>query len=359
MTKPLRVAVIGAGINGICIGWELAQAGHAVTVFEKDQAMAHTSSASSKLLHGGLRYLENGEFRLVRESLLERRAWFEAAPTLAKPLRLTLPIYRQGQRGKWLYALGLTLYDALARGSQLPRHNWLNREQTIEQDPWLNSAGLIGAYQFWDGQMDDRQLGLWALQQAGLAGLRLREHQPVARLDNQGNLLLQNGNRHCFDYIINAAGPWAHQLLMRSAIPTQHALDLIRGSHLVLDRPTHAAYLLEVPSDRRIFFVLPWQGHTLVGTTEVRQAEPEPAEPYSGEIAYLLDAYNAYFQPQATKADILATFAALRPLIKSAANPGKATREYALERNEWLITVFGGKWTTARALARKVRHLME
>ena len=355
----MRVAVIGAGINGICIGWELAQAGHAVTLFEKDQVMAHTSSASSKLLHGGLRYLEHGEFRLVRESLIERQAWLADAPALAKPLLITLPIYRQARRGKWLYGLGLTLYDALARSSQLPKHHWLTREQTIGQDAHLNPLGLIGAFQFWDGQMDDRQLGVWALEQAQQAGLTLQEHQSVAQLDNQGNLELQNGQHQAFDRLINATGPWAQRLLERSALPSRYKLDLVRGSHLILNRPTPSAYLLEVPSEQRIFFVLPWQGRTLVGTTEVRQAEPEPTQPTAEEIAYLLRAYNTYCQPQATEADIHTTFAGLRPLIKSTDDPSQATREYVLEKNQKLITVFGGKWTTARALARKVRQLME
>ena len=144
----MRVAVVGAGINGLCIGWELARAGHCVTIYERDAAVAHTSSASSKLLHGGLRYIENGEFRLVREALLERRAWFDDAPDLAKPLQLTLPVYRGARRSKWLIRLGLFIYDLLGYGSGLPGHCWLSREAVVARDATLNQEGLLGAFQF-------------------------------------------------------------------------------------------------------------------------------------------------------------------------------------------------------------------
>lgn len=126
--------------------------------------MAHTSRASTKLLHCGLRYLENGEFRLVREALLERRAWFADAPQHARPLQLTLPVYRSARRPSWLVGVGLGLYDLLATGSGLPRHSWQSRAVTIEKNSNLKAAGLLGSFIFWDGQMDDLQLGLWVIQ---------------------------------------------------------------------------------------------------------------------------------------------------------------------------------------------------
>lgn len=358
-TYTVRIAVIGAGINGLCTGWELAKAGHAVTIFERDQAVSQTSQASSKLLHGGLRYLENLEFRLVRESLQERRAWVEDAPHIAKPLELLLPIYRYSRRGRWQVKLGLTLYDLLARGSGFPEHKWLSATEVFICCPGLSSDSLIGAFSFWDGQMDDHALGLWVAEQFRQANGTLQEHTSVDKISTEGGVWLKSAGKQNFERIINAAGPWAESLLHSSKISSRYTLDLVRGSHLVLERPCPSAYLLEVPAERRIFFVLPWKSGTLIGTTEVRQDNLNEAIPTEAETQYLLMAYNNFFTQKASEKDIRESFAGVRPLIRSAQNPSRTTRESVVIRQDKLINVFGGKWTTARALARRVREVAE
>jgi len=207
--------------------------------------------------------------------------------------------------------------------------------------------------------MDDTRLGLWVLGKATQAGASLNEGQTVQSVTRDGGVSLHDGDVLRFDRVILAAGPWTAQLLDHSGIASRYRLDLVRGSHIVLDRPSQVAYFLEVPGDQRIFFVLPWQGQTLVGTTEVRQDSPERPQPSEEEIHYLLTAYNAYRNEPATAANIRHAFAGVRPLIKSAINPTRASREYAIEQQGQLITLLGGKWTTARALARNVRQLME
>ena len=355
----MNIAVVGAGITGACIAWELAQSGWQVTLYEQGEAMRQTSSSSSKLLHGGLRYLEHGQFRLVREALQERQAWFRDAPQWAKPLLITLPIYRQSRRGQWLMGLGLTLYDALAMGSGLPRHQWLNRQQAMANDPDLRAEGLIGAYQFWDGQMDDYRLGLWVLGQAAECGARLLENTPVQTVSPNGQIRRSGGATSHYDRVILAAGPWNEAILARSQIASRYRLDRVRGSHIVLDRPTASAYLLEVPGEKRIVFILPWHGQTLVGTTEERQESLESPQASRQEIEYLLNAYNTYRTQPASAQDISQSFAGNRPLIKSTDNPSAASREYALEQTGQLMTIWGGKWTTSRALARKVKTQLE
>ncbi len=153
-----------------------------------------------------------------------------------------------------------------------------------------------------------------------------------------------------FDRIINVAGPWAEQFLHRAGIASRYRLDLVRGSHILFKETCAAGCLLQVPGERRIFFVLPYQGRTLVGTTEVRQGLDQPIECDDDEAGYLLDAYNSYFCANKAAADIVGRFAGLRPLVHSATDPSQATREYAIERHGLLISVFGGKWTTARRL---------
>ena len=351
----MHIGIVGGGINGLCCAWVLAQAGHEVDLYERNTLASQTSRASSKLLHGGLRYLEQYEFRLVREALKERDAWLQRVPELTSPLRLVLPIYQGSQRHRWLVGVGLFLYDHLAGKSILPPAQWLTAETLLQRDPQLKAEGLLGGYAFSDGQMDDHRLALWVAEQACLAGANLHEHSEVSAIDTQGHIHIA-GSSYLHDRVINVGGPWAVTLLEQSGIPSPYRLDTVRGSHLVLEQECPQAYLLEVPDERRIFFVLPWQGKTLVGTTEVRQQAHEPIECSVAERDYLLAAYNHYTTAPLSAVNIKSTFAGMRPLLYSAADPRKATREYALDRQGQLINVFGGKWTTSLALAHKVQQ---
>lgn len=347
----MKIGVVGGGINGLCCAWELARQGHAVRLFERDRLMQATSRATSKLLHGGLRYIENGEFRLVREALHERDAWLRRAPELARPLRLVVPQYAGGRRGRLTIGLGLWIYDRLAGDSALPGHRHLHAPELLRRLPGLRSEGLQGGYEFSDAQMDDYRLGLWVAEQARQAGVRIGEGEEVIRCDEEGGAYTAAGE-HRFDRVLNVAGPWAGALLQRSGLAAPVRLDLVRGSHLILERACEQALLLEVPGEKRIFFVLPWQGHTLVGTTEVRQRLDEAISPSVEEEHYLLRAYGHYFPAETP--EIAGRFAGVRPLLGGAANPSDASREYVIHRSGRLITVFGGKWTTAMALARRV-----
>jgi len=350
----MKMAVIGGGINGLCTAWRLAESGHQVTLFERERLMAATSSASSKLLHGGLRYLETGQFLLVREALRERDAWIERVPHLARPLPILLPIYQGSQRPRWMVGLGMKLYDLLAGASRLPKSEALTREQILTQAPGLKTDHLLGGFRYHDGQMDDHHLGLWVADRCREAGAKLNEDVPVASASPDGTLKLVNGQRLRFDHILNITGPWAEKLLVASGIRARYRLDVVRGSHLVIERSCPHALILEVPGDNRIFFVLPWKGRSLIGTTEVRQSLDEPITCSEPERNYLLDAYNHFHARPITPADIAYAFAGVRPLLKSASDPTRARRDYAFQRNGKLLTVFGGKWTTSLALAEKL-----
>jgi glycerol-3-phosphate dehydrogenase len=355
----MRIGIVGGGINGLAVALELAQAGYEITLFERGELLAETSSSSSKLLHGGLRYLEQGNLRLVREALRERERWIADAPQFAHPLELILPIYRHSTRNRWIVKLGLLLYDALAGKSSMPKHRWLNANDLGKRDADLVRDGLIGGFSFFDGQMDEIALGQWVVQKNREQGVTLREHSGVSVVGLNGELCLSSGDKLNFDYVINATGPWAEKLLKSSGHEVKFNMDLVRGSHLIVDRVHSVAFILEVPNEKRIFFVLPWQGKTLVGTTEVRQTEPDHKGPEKFEIEYLMNAYNAHFRSALTSEDIISTFAGVRPLVYSKKNPSATARDAVIEKRGKLINVLGGKWTTARALAKNVRESIE
>lgn len=344
--------MIGGGINGLCSAWALAQAGHQVTLFEADQLMGKTSVASSKLLHGGLRYLENFEFRLVKEALKERQWWLNKVPNLTRRLPILYPIYNH-TRSRYKIKLGLMLYDFFAGKRGIGRHRWLSLKQIKRCTPQLKQKGLKGAYLFFDGQMDDRALGLWVAKQCKTLGVDIKEHCPVNTVSTQGSLTTESNN-YQFDHIVNVAGPWSAELLQQSKVNSARQLDLVRGSHLLLPATSKYGHMLEVPGEKRIVFVLPFKHQTLLGTTEVRQSLDEKIACSEEEQEYLLNLYNHYFEQQRNASDLTGQFAGLRPLLAGSENASSASREYQIDQQQQLTSVFGGKWTTARALGKAV-----
>jgi len=206
--------------------------------------------------------------------------------------------------------------------------------------------------------MDDYQLGVWAADQVKqYKNFTIIEDTVIDRVDVNGEVVY-NGNKEQFDKVINVAGPWTYQLLKDSDIDSDYELDIVRGSHIVVNRKLDHGYFLEVPGERRIFFVLPYKGQTLIGTTEVRQKISDEIKPTQSEILNLLRSYNHYFMDSISEEDVVNSFAGVRPLVKSSNDANKATREYAIQNNKNLISIFGGKWTTSRQLAKKVANLV-
>jgi glycerol-3-phosphate dehydrogenase len=347
----VKVAVVGGGINGVMSAWALALKGCSVDLFERGRLMGATSSASTKLLHGGLRYLEQGHLDLVREALHERQWWIMRAPHLAKPLQIMLPIYKESRRPGWVVWCGLALYDRLAGQASLGRSRWCSRDEVLRACSDLRPDALLGAYAFYDGYMDDYALGLWAAEKAAASGVRIHTGMRVDSISPDATIRV-DGRRSSFGKVVNAAGPWARELLDASGIVARHDLDLVRGSHLLLDSPCESGFLLQAPNDGRVCFVLPHRDKTLVGTTEVRQKLEGPIDCSPAETSYLLELYHYYFPSRQAK--ICGVFSGLRPLIRSHSNPNKATRDYAIEPTDKVVTVYGGKWTTSRALGLRV-----
>ncbi|NIO39870.1 MAG: FAD-dependent oxidoreductase [Burkholderiales bacterium] len=354
----MRLAIIGAGINGIMSGWALLEEGHEVVLYEQGRPMGATSSASTKLLHGGLRYLEHGDFALVREGLRARSWWLRHAPQHTRTIEIAIPVYRCSRRSRVSLKTGLWLYEILAGRHQLGRHYWLGSKDLYEQVAGLRSDNLLGAYIFRDGQMNDEALGNWALGEVIGRGAQLLSPVRVESINTSGAVITEGGEER-FDGVINACGPWAATLLERSNISSRQALDLVRGSHLLVARRHTFGFLLESPDDARPCFILPYGEHTLVGTTEVRHSLAEPIKCSDEEFAYLLRVYNAFFEAKLGASEVVSTFAGVRPLVASSARElGAVTRESVVERKGRVLSIFGGKWTTSRELGLQVAKIV-
>jgi len=354
----VRIAVIGGGINGAGIAWELARREYDVTLFEKGHCGAQTSSATTKLIHGGLRYLEGLHIALVRESLRERAWLLEHLPQLVHPLEILLPVYRDSPRSRATIALGLTMYDLLAGASNIHRHQSHSAGELAKRAPLIRDD-LRGGFSYWDAQVDDHALVQVVVNSAKREGADIREMTRVVALRITGrrwSIWTEGGEELPFDFVVNAVGPWMNEMLAINKIRSRYRLSLVRGSHLVLKRRVgDAGLLLQSLSDRRIFFVLPWKETTLVGTTEVIQrGSLEDVHPSGEEIEYLISRFNRYIREPITRDDVLSTFAGVRPLVGRSSNPSAIGREYRIQRRGSLINIFGGKMTTFMSLARKV-----
>jgi len=346
--------IAGGGINGCAIAREAALLGLSVLLVEKDDLAAHTSSASSKLIHGGLRYLETYEFRLVREALKERERMLAAAPHLIHPMAFVLP-HAHSVRPWWMVRAGLYLYDLLGLGSSLPRSRSLRRD-----DPRLAPiAHHAGGFLYWDAQVDDAALVRANAADAVANGAQIETGVAVTGAERGGmgwHALLSDGRTIDARAIVNATGPWVKDFLSRIHIRSDSGLQLIKGSHIVVPPlwEDDQAYILQQP-DRRIVFATPWRGNTMIGTTDVPVKQPGDAGITPDEIDYLCAAANRYFRRQIIPSDIIATWSGVRALYDDGAGEArKVTRDYVLEldtRGAPVLSVFGGKITTARALA--------
>ncbi|ODP36857.1 glycerol-3-phosphate dehydrogenase [Sphingomonas turrisvirgatae] len=345
--------IIGGGINGCAIAREAALLGLKVMLVERDALAAHTSSASSKLIHGGLRYLETYEFRLVREALVERERLLATAPHLVHPMAFVLP--KGGVRPAWIVRAGLYLYDALALGTSLPRSQRLRRN-----DPRLTPLATdAGALLYWDAQVDDAALVRANAADAAANGATILTGTAVTAASRDGTgwqVELSDGRRLAARALVNAAGPWVSQLLGPLDVRTAHGLKLVKGSHILVPRLWEGdhAFILQQP-DRRVVFATPWRGETMIGTTDVPVERPEDAHIDPAEIDYLCAAANRYFRRQLTPADVTGTWSGIRALHEDGAGEARAvTRDYLLDLDTAaapILSVFGGKITTARALA--------
>ncbi|WP_330727936.1 glycerol-3-phosphate dehydrogenase [Burkholderia multivorans] len=374
MNQPNRydLLVVGGGINGAGIARDAAGRGLSVLLCEQDDLASHTSSASTKLIHGGLRYLEYKEFGLVRKALQERETLLRAAPHIMWPLRFVMP-HMPNLRPAWLIRIGLFLYDHLAKRELLPGSRGIDMRRHAAGAPLVDS--IRRGFVYSDGWVDDARLvvlnaldakerGAEILTRTKLVSAERRSDEWEARLQQPDGAIRVVRARA----IANAAGPWVgdvlHGALGRGA---HHSVRLVKGSHIVTRRlfDHDHAYIFQNP-DKRIIFAIPYErDFTLIGTTDVEYtSDPARVAIDRDETQYLCDSINRYFKRKISPADVHWTYSGVRPLLEdeNAANASAVTRDYRLEMDDGegapLLSVFGGKITTFRKLAEEAGDML-
>ncbi len=366
LPQSCDLVIIGGGITGAGIFHETARLGLKVVLVEQKDFAWGTSSRSSKLIHGGLRYLKEGHFLLTRDAVKERERLLSEAQGLVAPIAFLVPLYKDHGPGRWTLEAGLSLYDLMA---QKRRHRFLPPEEVIAELPFIERKGLLGGYQFWDAQVDDARLVLRLIAEGRAAGgvaLNYTAALSIARGDQNrvSGVMLKDVETHrtggiATPAVINATGCWAEHLHPANSNNAKRHLRPLRGSHLIFPQwvlPVPCAVSFTHPRDNRAVFAIPWQGVVLVGTTDLDHDQDLSVEPAmtEAEAEYLLEGVRGLFPSlDLSLRHALASIAGLRPVISSGDNkaPSEESREHDIWVDHGLVTIAGGKLTVYRRIA--------
>lgn len=369
--RSFDLLVIGGGITGAGIARDAALRGLAVALVEAGDFGSGTSSRTSRLIHGGLRYLEHRHFGLVVESLRERGTLLKLAPNLVRPIDFILPFYKGDRVPGWKIRLGLTLYDLLAGRGNVRRHGGLGKRALHEAEPRLRTRGLTGGARYTDAQCDDARLTLAVIRGASSAGATVANYMKVTGLVRDKKRVRGAQVRDVLDgaeatvrakLVINATGPWTDALRRMEDPYARPLLRPTKGSHVQVPQArlgNRHAILFSSPIDRRTMFVLPWGKWTYIGTTDLDTTEPpEVVTPSEAEMVYLLRSANALFpEARLTVDDVTSSWAGIRPLLASEVSmpPDQVSREHKIVTGSGgMLTVAGGKLTTFRLIGEQV-----
>ncbi len=364
-SQPWDIAIIGGGATGVGVAVDAASRGYDVVLLERSDFGKGTSSRSTKLVHGGVRYLEQGNIPLVMSALRERGILRKNAAHLVHDLAFVVPTYDWWEGP--FYGVGLRVYDMLAGKYGFGRSRNLSREETLQHIPTLKTEGLRGGVCYFDGQFDDSRLLINLVQTAAEQGATLANYVNVTSLlrGPEGfvsGLLArdaESGQELRIDakVVVNATGPFCDQVRRLADPAAEPMIAPSQGVHIVLDRsflPGDAAIMVPHTSDGRVMFAIPWHGHVLVGTTDtpIPAATPDP-RPTEAEIDFILETVSRYLQRPPRRTDVLSTFAGVRPLVgRGASRTAAVSRDHTIHIDDsGLLTIAGGKWTTYRHMA--------
>ncbi len=368
------LAVVGGGATGLGVALDAAARGLSVVLLESQDFAKGTSSRATKLVHGGVRYLAQGNVSLVREALHERSTLLQNAPHLAQPLPFVMPSYKLWETP--FYGIGLKVYDALAGKAGLGDTEFLGRDRTLQLLPGVQPAGLRGGVKYWDGQFDDARLAIALARTAAARGALLVNYCPVDALVHEAGRV---AGLRCYDAetgraftvrascVVNATGVWVDALRQQDGEATHRPVRPMvapsQGVHVVVDReflPGDHALLVPKTADGRVLFAVPWLGKVILGTTDTPRDDlaPEP-HAFPDEIDFILRESAHYLRRAPGRSDVRSLWVGLRPLVKPQGDDGDDTKAISREHTvltsaSGLVTVTGGKWTTYRAMAEDV-----
>ena len=365
--EPFDILIIGGGATGLGCAVDAAARGYRTALLEKVDFGQGTSSRSTKLIHGGVRYLQQGNIKLVRESLRERGLLLRNAPHLVHPLAFVVPAYKWWEPAS--FGIGLKMYDALAGAQRIARSQFLSRSEVLQRVPTIAAEGLRGGTLYHDAQFDDARLAIALAQTAAKLGAVVLNYASVsALLKSNGRVSgvaardveMGHGYEVPAKVVVNATGVFTDTVRRLDDAGTNEMMTASQGSHIVLDReflPGDTAIIVPKTDDGRVLFAIPWHGKTLVGTTDVPVSEPsDDPKPSQDEIGFLLDHAARYLARKPKRSDIRSTFAGLRPLVRdqSATNTALVPRDHTIAVSpSGLLTITGGKWTTYRKMAEE------
>ena len=345
-----KIGIVGGGITGLISAYFLSQEGYEVDLYEKKTLLSETSSKTTKLIHGGIRYLENLQFHEVKNGINDRKWWLENFPNETKLQEIIILSKRKFSSEILKFFIGIKVYEAFAGRQNIKTGRLYNQKDLLSFGIKNNiSAGIS----FFDGLMQE-SVGQEIIKRCKRNGVNFYENNEIKSIRPEGYI-----EEKQYKKIIIATGPWISVFLKQNKIESNKAIDYIKGIHLVIDRIIKKGFMFRDQKKHRYIFAIPYQGNLLLGTTEKRVSTPEDKQILDSEVNYLLESINAFIDRPVSKDEIIGSYAGVRPLIKSKAQDfHSSSRDFYIQKDQNLLSLFGGKWTTAPSIARNIVRIV-